>query len=334
MAILTGNAPKPHELLWFSDGSVVLSTDLYLFKVHKSLLALHSSAFKDMIQLLNVDGSDAGEICIAGAQDVYEGLPLVTLVGDKGEDVVHLLRTVYELNYHDRHSNDTSLQTVVALLLQSTKYDFKAIRDNVIMQLSRNYPMNLSDYMVLVEERLPQYGMKHRRQCHITLLAAAFKSNADVLLPTLYFDSADLLTENLLDESGLLPPECFRTLMIGRDLLHEAIRVRVTELPELLRDEAYDGFEDAKNICLKEGGPCLSTIGYERIAEFCIMCFTLRTGAELVVFYLNSMCSTCTAFMANEFEKMRDELWARVPSFIGCPEWSVLKEKFEEIAED
>ena len=97
MAFPTGDSPQPHELLWFSDGNVVLATDQYLFKVHKSLLALHSSVFKDMFELLNVDGSNAAEICVGSEQDVYEGLPLVTLVGDKGEDVVHLLRTIYEL---------------------------------------------------------------------------------------------------------------------------------------------------------------------------------------------------------------------------------------------
>ncbi len=30
---------------------------------------------------------------------MYEGLPLVTLVGDEGDDVVHLLRTAYERQY-------------------------------------------------------------------------------------------------------------------------------------------------------------------------------------------------------------------------------------------
>ncbi|KLO16687.1 hypothetical protein SCHPADRAFT_937715 [Schizopora paradoxa] len=119
--------PKPHDLLWFSDGSVVLATDTYLFKVHKSLLSLHSSVFKDMFEPLNFNGEVSGGIGTGEAQEMYEGLPLVTLVGDKGEDVAHLLRAVFEPRFHDRHSDDTPLEIVVALLVLSTKYDFKNI---------------------------------------------------------------------------------------------------------------------------------------------------------------------------------------------------------------
>lgn len=90
------NTPKPHDFLWFSDGSVVLATDLYLFKVHKSLLSLHSSVFKDMFEPPNMDDSVAGGIGARPAQEMYQGLPLVILVGDKGEDVAHLLRAVFE----------------------------------------------------------------------------------------------------------------------------------------------------------------------------------------------------------------------------------------------
>ncbi|KLO16678.1 hypothetical protein SCHPADRAFT_994958 [Schizopora paradoxa] len=335
MTIDEEKTPKPHDILWFSDGSAVLATDTYLFKVHKGVLALHSSVFKDMFELLNVEGSNAGKICVWKAQGVYEGLPLVTLVGDKGEDVVHLLRAVYELNYHDHHSRDTPLQTVVALLYLSTKYDFKAIRKNVIMQISRLHPMALSDYLPLLEKRESQFQMEQSSTCLITLLAAAFKSNADVLLPTLYFRCSDLKMKTILDESDSLPQECLRVLLIGRDLLREAITERVTELPNTLRNEAHDGFEDAKKKCLwSKGVPCVSTASYAFFSEFCFTCFYLPTGAGLVKVYLDPMCADCSAFTAKVLEEMREEIWALVPSIFGCPEWSVLKEKFKEIAEN
>lgn len=73
--------PKPHDFLWFPDGSVVLATDLYLFKVHKSLLSLHSSVFKDMFEPPNMDESVAEGIGAGEAQEMYDGLPLVTLIG-------------------------------------------------------------------------------------------------------------------------------------------------------------------------------------------------------------------------------------------------------------
>ena len=94
----TNSPPEPCEHLWFPDGNVVLATDTLLFKVHKGVLALQSSVFKDMFELSGAHGPDyaEGQSGDGITSGVYEGLPLVTLVGDEGEDVVHLLRATYE----------------------------------------------------------------------------------------------------------------------------------------------------------------------------------------------------------------------------------------------
>lgn len=94
--------PTPHDVLWFPDGNVVLATDKYLFRLHKGMLSLHSSVFKDMFELPTVDASGSsagGENTAAGMtpdSELHEGLPLVRLAGDNGDDVVHLLRAAFE----------------------------------------------------------------------------------------------------------------------------------------------------------------------------------------------------------------------------------------------
>lgn len=92
---------QKHDCLWFSDGNVVLASGSLLFRVHKGVLALHSTVFRDMFDLPIVstgDNDDAGDPSTLGviSPDLYDGLPMVLLSGDKGEDVAHLLRTVYE----------------------------------------------------------------------------------------------------------------------------------------------------------------------------------------------------------------------------------------------
>lgn len=90
-------APKPHDILWFQDGNVILRTDTFLFRVHKGVLSSLSSVFRDMFEVASEElgeGEDSWEVEMM--QDPCEGLPLVSLEEDRGEDVAHLLRAVYE----------------------------------------------------------------------------------------------------------------------------------------------------------------------------------------------------------------------------------------------
>ncbi len=89
-------APKPHDDLWFPDGNVVLETDTYLFKVHRGILSLQSSVFRDMFELPTIDGLQDGRNIAGIVPELYEGLPLVRLIGEKGEELADLLQAVYD----------------------------------------------------------------------------------------------------------------------------------------------------------------------------------------------------------------------------------------------
>ncbi|KLO16671.1 hypothetical protein SCHPADRAFT_202900 [Schizopora paradoxa] len=191
---------------------------------------------------------------------MFDGLPLVALAGDKGEDIAHLLRAVYEPRYHDRSSDRTPLDTVIALLLLSTKYDFKDIQGDVIFQISRHYPLEFSKYISINDEDFPLFGVK-RWECHTALLAAAFKANADVLLPPLYFVVSGFQMEVILDAANALPPECMRRLLLGREKLRRSCYTLVAYLPTHL----------AKGVRMKvcsEKKPCLDITIYTRAAMF------------------------------------------------------------------
>lgn len=70
--------------IWFDDGSVVLQAELVQFRVHRTVLARHSSIFKDMFSIPQPP---------CGA--MVEGCPLV-LLHDNSEDVYHILTALYD----------------------------------------------------------------------------------------------------------------------------------------------------------------------------------------------------------------------------------------------
>ncbi len=59
------------------------------------VLSLQPSVFKDSLNFQSSTGGQSGSQNGAGMEpDLYEGLPLVKLVDEKGEDLVCLLRAV------------------------------------------------------------------------------------------------------------------------------------------------------------------------------------------------------------------------------------------------
>ncbi|KLO16690.1 hypothetical protein SCHPADRAFT_937718 [Schizopora paradoxa] len=313
--------PEPHEILWFLDGNVVLATDVYLFKVHKGVLSLQSTVFRDMFDLSNAVISTDGGNEIESVQDTYEGVPLVTLVGDDGEDVAHLLRAVYEPR------NRTPLDVVVALLLLSAKYDFKGVWANVVVQISRQYPTHLQDYDAVDNDDNPLFDVR-RNGCPFTLLCAAFKANADVLLPILYFACSDFGMKSVIFETreNDTPSDCVNTLLEGREELDRALNKFIWGLPELLRAALRGG----RNQC-NANPPCVEAFPYSYLSDLISSDFNRTRGSFVADAYLGPGCPNCKLLVKNAVETAREEYWEKVPSHFGCPEWHVIERQLDEL---
>jgi hypothetical protein len=73
-----------HPDLWFDDGSIVLSVQMTLFRVHRTTLSKHSTVFADMFSIPQpLD------------QVTIEGCPVVNLP-DSAADFAYLLKALYD----------------------------------------------------------------------------------------------------------------------------------------------------------------------------------------------------------------------------------------------
>ena len=111
MADYTGNRNRSfsiekHSEFWLKDGYIIISASskdrplaLILFKIHESILSMHSQVFRDMFEL--ADDSENGSSSLSESKQVsptqekYDGLPVVE-VQDTAEDWVTILQTMYK----------------------------------------------------------------------------------------------------------------------------------------------------------------------------------------------------------------------------------------------
>ncbi|KLO05409.1 hypothetical protein SCHPADRAFT_839455, partial [Schizopora paradoxa] len=129
--------PRPHEEVWFSDGSIVLATDLHLYRVHKGMLAKYSKVLSDMFEFPTGD-EDANT-------ERWEDVPIVHMVGDSDEEVRLLLKALYGMNLQAA-LHKLTLSEVASLLSISSKYDFQDVRTDVIQHLEFLFPNTQEKY--------------------------------------------------------------------------------------------------------------------------------------------------------------------------------------------
>ncbi|KLO06111.1 hypothetical protein SCHPADRAFT_946373 [Schizopora paradoxa] len=334
------SSPPPEDgHLWFPDGNIVLATDSRLFCVHKGVLALQSTVFKDMFdfptpsngQALGEDAMD-GDVGLEAEdvlekQEMYGGRQFVVLAGDRGEDVVHLLRAIYEREYYDRDNDSTPLEIIIALLLLSTKYDVPSIRSEVVKHLLRHYPTSLTDFDAVDDNAHDLFGRK-RLDCHFDLLRAALKADVDILLPGLYYACTAFSISDIFDkEAHTLDLGTLKVLLVGARRLESAIRSLLLLILDGVTSSSRASICPGASAAAAGGSQCKI---HRRKRSFAMssMFNTTRLvevkGKDVVEHCLKNGCEACRASIAAGIDDARTALWGRMPGVFEFSSWEVL----------
>ncbi|KLO08393.1 hypothetical protein SCHPADRAFT_1000973 [Schizopora paradoxa] len=324
--------PKPFEALWFSDGNVILATDTYLFKVHKSMLSSQSSVFRDMFDLPLVGDSQGPSEGDRGiVPETYDGLPLVKLADEKGEELAYLLRAVYERQFYHRDDARTPLKVVTSLLVLSTKYDFEHIRKDVIFQISKHYPMTLDEYCAIDDDKSQLFGMD-RKDCHFPLLGAAFTAQVEPLLPILYYAASHFYAGDIFQAftSGTIAMECCKTLFNGRESLQSSTNLSVASMRESLAQIRSLNKDKA---CQTQG--CTLDVPDDHQTPFSSFLNTSDQkyvgGQQIIKSFFPQLCSNCFSECAKYAESERSLTWAWIPMAFAHSKWEDIHKELEEL---
>lgn len=80
------SVPTPHPEFWLYDGSIILSVESCLFRVHQTILANHSEVFSGLFTVPQP---------VEDAEEMIEGCRIVQLP-DSESDFVDLLNAIYK----------------------------------------------------------------------------------------------------------------------------------------------------------------------------------------------------------------------------------------------
>ncbi|KLO06821.1 hypothetical protein SCHPADRAFT_1002106 [Schizopora paradoxa] len=309
----------PHESFWFDDASIVLQTDVHLYRVHKSTLAKYSSVFRDMLEMPSGGGGNGNAGGGGVDEDRWDGLPLVRMAGDDNRDVYHLLMTLYDRDFYNGRSRAT-VEIMSSLLLMSTKYDIPSIRKQVIEELEKYYPHDIGKAFGTTETWPERFG-DVPDEVDFLFLAVVLRCNVRRLLPMILYQCAVESMPFILESSDIIDKETLHKILIGRERLVEM---------------TYDiGF-----LLLFPSEGCESENCFQARRTLCEV-FTRSRGIHSGVFPISaikyslksksknheafrSACNTCALKSSRAREQFKTKFWDELPEIFGLGTWAEL----------
>ncbi|TRM60550.1 hypothetical protein BD626DRAFT_571618 [Schizophyllum amplum] len=124
---------KRVQELWFDDGNIVLQAEDTQFRVHRSILAIHSNVFRGMLSLPQT----------ACDEEKIDGCPVVFLPGDAAQDMTYLFMAIYYSDFFESAPAPTTFAIAAGVLRAATKYDILMLRHRAVRHFDTVYPTEL-----------------------------------------------------------------------------------------------------------------------------------------------------------------------------------------------
>ncbi|KAJ7890756.1 hypothetical protein B0H13DRAFT_876739 [Mycena leptocephala] len=166
--------------LWFSNDTLVIRADKRIFRVSRSILAVRSSVFADMVAFPQPAGNLTEEI---------EGSPVVTL-SDSALEVEVFLRAIFDSSYFMPPPSPVELNAVLGVLRLAHKYDVQYLYLRALQHLSVGYgPSSVEEYRTpKAKDHIIYDSDKHLR--FFSIIRAVTEVGALWLLPIPYYLAA------------------------------------------------------------------------------------------------------------------------------------------------
>ncbi|KAJ7237023.1 hypothetical protein B0H12DRAFT_1190794 [Mycena haematopus] len=300
----TKNAPKARvtrsDEIWHSDGSVVLQAEQTQWKVHWTVLALHSTYFRDLhAQPHPPKPSD------------IDGCPVIELFDDDAQDVEDVLMALYVPTFHCKE--ELPLPVVRAFIRLGRKYDFKDLLESAVTRIMSEVPTTLEEYDAL--NSIDFGSFRNFYSLGLDLIIMASENKLSATLPP-----GELFDETEADDGTLvsLPRVDLRRCLQGRE--------------NILIKQLQPGYTYAWARGCKLDG-CTDPEKCDTSRE----AFRNLWVGSIQAFYTESdhgfpdpdtvyqFCASCIEHITESMDAGRKKMWEDLPRMFGLPPWNKLK---------
>ncbi|KAF7370411.1 BTB domain-containing protein [Mycena sanguinolenta] len=300
----TEDAIMKNSNFWFRDGSIVLQAANTQFRVHWSVLARHSSVFRDMQEL--PQPSD---------EPTVDGCPVIHL-SDDPTDMEYILNMLYNPAFLAQKT--LPLAAIGALIRLGRKYDFEELVQLAAARITSETPTTLKEYDTFE----PDYqAIVYYPGLEFDIVTLASENNLLSILPFTYYDivranSLVRLFKRIGKRDGTMaawPLTHLRRCVIAR----ERLLLKQFELGYTLgwaRKWEFDDECTDPSSCRKSR----ETITWD-YRSFIASLIPLPFLAQF------KLCTACRKHATEAMAAGREKMWQELPQIFDLPPWDQLK---------
>ncbi|KAH6911768.1 hypothetical protein BKA70DRAFT_1560042 [Coprinopsis sp. MPI-PUGE-AT-0042] len=286
------------DVVWLPDGNIVLQTEDKRFRVHKSMLAKHSTVFDDMFKVPQPSESRT-------RGKTVEGCSLVRVQGDASHHWEWLLQLLYDGRRSYATSPRFEYTLVESLITLGDKYNFEHLLKEALGQFDASFPRQ---FTIFASNEFPKTGFQWDSDaslCGIVQLRVLHTGSTSV---------SGRQTE--------LDPDTKAILIAGRDRIFEGMAKH--QFRWLWHDSRLIPSLD----CPRPGNcrNALEALMLYLWRPLPKLKRALQSHDSLKAHIAAVLCPTCTAVSRTEFKKGQKVFWRELPIYFNLPPWEQLSQ--------
>ncbi|KDQ62283.1 hypothetical protein JAAARDRAFT_189625 [Jaapia argillacea MUCL 33604] len=320
--------------IWLDDGSIIVRTVTptghLMFKCHKSVLAIHSTVFRDMFSIPQ-----------PGTSELHEGPPVVDLP-DPYLDVRDLLYILYDPAFgnvaYERHQPSTII-SISGLLRLATKYDIPHIRSRLIKVLEADWSPTLEGWdrnEKEIRRIIDAVPADRNADEYLTEPGSIIRLAEDLdipsVLPAAYYHLSRIFHQDASKfhrtaQIHFLTTEDFRRVIVGRKKLGDAL---AADFDSWIKSKRPLGRECNGDDVTKDEWECRLDVRRwwkDRLVELARKNNNLdpleiltEMRDDLRLLRDSKFCISCSDWMAEQIKAARISMWNKLQNFFQIPD--------------